>query len=243
VNDDLEQVEAEGYAVFCELLGGEPTRVRGGLCLNAPAPIPELNRVAAVQEDLDLDAVAEVYDGRPHAVSVPPWVTGLDSQLAERGYVRGYAWMKFERSPVSAPAFETTLRIEEARDAEVFGKTAAEGFGAPPAIGPGFDVLGRPGWHCFMAWDGGEPAGAATLFVLGDVAWFGGAATRPAFRGRGAQSALLATRIERAREVGVRRIAVETGERIEGRPDQSYRNILRAGFRETYLRPNWRAPE
>jgi GNAT superfamily N-acetyltransferase len=240
VNDELEQVEAEGYAVFCGLLGGAAIRVRGGLCLNAPVPIPELNRAADVHDDLDLDAVADVYGDRSYLVSVPPWVTGLDPRLEERGYQRGYAWMKFERGPEPAPAFQTSLRIEEARDAEVFGRTFAEGFGAPPGVTPGFDVLGRPDWHCFLAWDGDEAAGAASLFAPGDVAWFGGAATRPAFRGRGAQTALLAARIERARELGVRRMAVETGERVEGRPHQSYRNILRAGFREAYVRPNWR---
>ena len=32
---------------------------------------------------------------------------------------------------------------------------------------------------------------------------------------------------------------VETGERVPERPSASYRNILRAGFEEAYLRPNW----
>ena len=49
-------------------------------------------------------------------------------------------------------------------------------------------------------------------------------------------------RIEKARELRLRRLTVETGERIEGRPSTSYRNILRAGFAETYLRANWRSP-
>ena len=37
-------------------------------------------------------------------------------------------------------------------------------------------------------------------------------------------------------------MTTETGEHVEGKPDQSYRNILRAGFREAYLRPNWLSP-
>jgi hypothetical protein len=35
-------------------------------------------------------------------------------------------------------------------------------------------------------------------------------------------------------------MTVETGERTEGRPSGSYRNIRRAGFVEARLRPNWR---
>jgi hypothetical protein len=35
---------------------------------------------------------------------------------------------------------------------------------------------------------------------------------------------------------------VETGERVPDRPSASYRNILKAGFEEAYLRPNWQRP-
>src|SRR5260370_725507 len=36
-------------------------------------------------------------------------------------------------------------------------------------------------------------------------------------------------------------VGMETGEVEEGRLSSSYRNILRAGFREAYVRPNYRA--
>jgi GNAT superfamily N-acetyltransferase len=150
--------------------------------------------------------------------------------------------MKFERGAEPPPHRPTTLRITDAADPKLFGAIAAEGFDTPPEAAAAFDVLDRPGWHCFLAWDGEEPAAAASLYVDGDLAWLAGASTRPAFRGRGAQSALLAARIDKARDLGVTRMMTETGERLEGRPDQSYRNILRAGFREAYRRPNWRSP-
>jgi hypothetical protein len=54
---------------------------------------------------------------------------------------------------------------------------------------------------------------------------------------------LLAARIDAARAAGAVSLATETGERVPGAPDQSYRNILRAGFREAYLRANWHSPE
>jgi GNAT superfamily N-acetyltransferase len=239
---ELERVEAEGYAVFCELAGGTVTRLDGGVCLDTPFPALELNRVTGVSDELDLDAVADAYAGKAHLVSTPPWLDGLAGRLEARGYTPSYAWMKFERGLEPAAPVETALRIEDADDPALFGATLAEGFGAPADAGPAFALARRAGWHCFLAWDGDEPAAAASLFVNGGVAWLGGAATRPAFRGRGAQPALIAARIERAREAGARRLCVETGERVPARPDQSYRNILRAGFREAYLRPNWRSP-
>jgi hypothetical protein len=56
---------------------------------------------------------------------------------------------------------------------------------------------------------------------------------------RGCQTALLRRRIRDAAAAGCETLLVETGERTGDRPSASYRNILRAGFREAYVRPNW----
>src|SRR5579859_489184 len=92
------------------------------------------------------------------------------------------------------------------------------------------------GWHCFVAYDGEQPAAAGALYVVGKLAWLGIAATVPGFRRRGAQTALLAARIRRASELGCTLLVTETGEAVDGRPAGSYRNILRAGFEPRYLR-------
>ena len=77
------------------------------------------------------------------------------------------------------------------------------------------------------------------MLIDGDVAEFGIAATLEPARGRGAQLALLHRRIADAGAAGCETLFVETGERVPNRPSASYRNILRAGFEEAYLRPNW----
>ena len=79
----------------------------------------------------------------------------------------------------------------------------------------------RQGWHCFVAYDGDEAAGAAALFAQGGVGWLGAAGTREEHRGKGAQTALLAARIRRAHELGLDAVATETGERSPGRPNAS----------------------
>jgi hypothetical protein len=38
-------------------------------------------------------------------------------------------------------------------------------------------------------------------------------------------------------------LVIETGVQVPDKPSSSYRNILRAGFREVYVRDNWVAPE
>jgi len=80
------------------------------------------------------------------------------------------------------------------------------------------------------------------LYTNGGTGWLGFAATLPAYRRRGAQTALLAARIRRAAELDCRTLFTETGEAVEGRPSNSYRNLLRAGFEPLYVRPNYRSP-
>ena len=103
--------------------------------------------------------------------------------------------------PTEPPA--TELRVEETQDADAFALTLVEGYGMPAeAQGLFPPLVGLPGWRCFLAWSGDEPAGCGALYVEGRLAWLGMAATRPSHRRRGAQIALLLARIEAARALG-----------------------------------------
>jgi GNAT superfamily N-acetyltransferase len=129
--------------------------------------------------------------------------------------------------------------VASADDTATFGAIVTEGFGLPPAFVEWLQALpGRDGWHCLLVRVDGEPAAAGVLFTRGDVGWLGLGATRPELRGRGGQGALLRRRAEIAQEHGVSVLFTETGECVPDRPSGSYRNILRAGFAEEYLRPN-----
>ena len=78
------------------------------------------------------------------------------------------------------------------------------------------------------------------MLIEGGIAELGIGATLESARLRGCQLALLHRRIVDAAEGGCETLFVETGERVEDRPAGSYRNILRAGFEEAYLCPNWK---
>ncbi|HUG99452.1 MAG TPA: hypothetical protein VMQ83_09790 [Gammaproteobacteria bacterium] len=43
-------------------------------------------------------------------------------------------------------------------------------------------------------------------------------------------------------ELGCRKLLTCTGEAVPGDPQHSYRNILKAGFRESYVRDNYALP-
>jgi GNAT superfamily N-acetyltransferase len=250
----LELAEAAAFAEMWDALG-LPSRVAGATCLSFP-PDPAntmLNRVvglglAGPVADADLDAIDAFFCAAgttQYSISVARDAEPeLQDKLGGRRFAEGYAWMRFRRGTGPAPPVETELRIEPTRDGDTFGRIVAAGFELPPeAAGSFAPLVGRPGWSMFLALDGDEPAAAAALFVRDGVGWFGAAATLPEHRRKGAQNALLAARIERARELGLEELTVETGERVPDRPSNSYRNILRAGFEELYLRPNFVSPE
>lgn len=235
--NELDLAEAHAMRDAVLFVGGRVATVGGAICLAQPrTPIMELNRAIPVGPVVDVAAIASWYEGGEHAICIPPGYLGLEEQLTARGYAHVGAWMKFRRAVEPPAPFATDLRVEETGDREAFALVTGEGMGVPAEAARALSsIVGAAGWHCFLAWDGDEPAGGGALYVDGEVAWLGIGATRPAHRGRGAQSAILAARVELARQLGVKRLATETGEQV----GPSYRNILRAGFAEAYARPNW----
>ena len=98
-------------------------------------------------------------------------------------------------------------------------------------------------WHCYLALDRNEPVAGAAMYVSGRAGWFGLTAALPEHRGKGAQRSLMAARIRDAAALGCDVVVTETGEQVEGKPNFSYRNILRAGFTFEYVRPNYVSPQ
>ncbi len=192
--------------------------------------------------EAELDAIVTFLDGTRFYLSIAPDARPpeLPEWLEARGLVPGYAWTKFARPAADPPEARTELRVERVETGETFAGVAARGFGMPDIFADWLEPLpGREGWHCFVAFDGAEPAGAGALFVTGKTGWLGIAATLPEHRGKGAQSAIIAKRIEAAAALGCEVVVTETGEPVDGQPGPSYRNLLRAGLEPLYVRPNY----
>ena len=220
------------------------TRVAGAVCFAAPGiPDIQLNRVAGLglerdPSDEELDEIEAFFHGHGNRFAISLTPGALHDRLLARGYTTGYAWMKFRRAPSPAPGIATELTVEETTDADAFGSVIGEAFGLPTGGSFFGGAVGKPGWTFFLARDRNDVAGGAALFLEGGVGWLGIGGTRPEFRGKGAQNALIAARIEHGRALGAHTFTTETGEGVAGRPGGSYRNILRGGFAEAYLRPN-----
>lgn len=204
-------------------------------------------RQAATEDALDAALLSMDALGASYAVAAltDEGPATLAQWLLARGFRPGYAWMKFRRECVPAPAVRTDLdvRVAGPESAADFGRVVREGFGLQPELAVWTaELVGRPGWCCVMAFDGPTPVAAGAVFVRGEYAWLGLGATLASHRRRGAQNALLARRLQEAAARGARIAATETGERLPGKPDNSYRNILRSGFVEAYLRQNYMSP-
>jgi GNAT superfamily N-acetyltransferase len=246
---------------FRSLIGGwnegRVTVIGGALCTTVPAAPGSalLNRVVGLglaesaSEDV-LDEIDQFFadEGVTYGITMTPDVEPpeLTTWLDTRGFSRGYAWAKFRRGIGPAAAPETGLTVEPigADRGDVFADVFQRAYGTPELLRPRLEQIpAETGWYCFVAFANGVPAATAAVFVTGDVGWLGMAGTLPEFRRRGAQTALLAARIDAAREVGCGVVVTETGEPVEARPSNSYRNIVRAGFEPLYVRQNYLSSE
>lgn len=224
----------------------------GAIVLRVPqAPrSPMLNRIVglgverpATEADVD-EALDAMGRGVTFYVAVAPSSrpARLTDWLRDRGLAPGWGWMSFGRSTQDPVSVHTTLRIAEVADAHAraaFARVVRVSYDLPEAAEPWLATVPERGWRCWIALDGDEAVGAAGLFAAEGTAYLGLAGTLPAHRGRGAQNALLAARVRAAAEHGCALVVTETGERHDDRPSGSYRNILRAGFRELGVTANW----
>ena len=236
------QPQAEVEGALCTSFGSMPRSALFnralGLGLARPATEAGVEEIVTFFGERGLDyGITLTPDARP---------SELPERLEARGLRRGYAWTKFARGPEPPPPVESDLRIEElgADRAGVFADVFLRAYGTPELTRALLErIPGSEGWRCFVAFDGRTPAATGTLFVTGTIGWIGAAGTLPEFRRRGAQGALLATRIEAGLDAGCKTLVTETGEPVDGRPGSSYRNLVRAGFEPVYVRQNYLSSE
>ena len=222
-----------------------------GVATYARADSP-LNKVIGVGLDgaLDPARLAEVehaYRARAEAVRVE--ISTLAQPAAfEQLAARGYRLLGFEnvlgRSLTSElPTPSTDIAVGPARTVDDYRQTVIDGFTQPDATGVVLDQLTHrvvadaiddsladPG-ALYVASSQGRLAGAGSMRIHDEVAVFTGAATLPAYRRRGVQSALIARRLLDARDRGARLAIITTAPGT-----QSTANVMKHGFALLYAR-------
>jgi len=156
-------------------------------------------------------------------------------------------WVKLYRGVEDPPDTETELEIREVQDKDEvdrFGEIITLSFDWPAEMRQWFEnLVGRKCWKTYLAFDGDKAVAAASMYVKDDCGWLSFASTLPDYRGKGAQTALIARRIRDAAELGCKVITVETAEDSEEKRSQSLQNIQKMGFEVAFVRPNflWKA--
>jgi GNAT superfamily N-acetyltransferase len=227
-----------------EARSGQPIGVRhyddavALLCRQVPSP--HFNAVVGLlggQETL----VAEIDDWyrenqiRPRFVIAPGDLTAnMGRMLAQRGFAAtDTETMLYGEAPAPAiPAsghdiveVDSPALMEEFLNALLTGWSIAPEHHEPSKANMR-GWLDVPDWHLYLARIDGEPAAAAKLFIKDGVGFFPDAATRPEFRGRGLQTALLRHRAAVAAQAGA---ALIYSQAAFGSTSQ--RNMERIGMR------------
>ncbi len=251
--DDLERIELSAVLDFFLAAPADVTYAfdlavldlddAGAFSIGAHPKMLLFKRVLGLEEDAPLPEIERWFAGRgcTFAVSLRAGAE-LEGVLDDRGYRRANALMKFRRGVEPLPVRWSSLRIEQIGEerASDYGSVVAAVFGLASPMDRWFAALcTRAGWACFGAFDAARLIGTGAAHFAGTLGWLGAAGTLEDARGRGAQSALLATRIRAVGGAGARLLATETIDRADGMPGSSFRNVLRAGFEEAYVQQWW----
>jgi GNAT superfamily N-acetyltransferase len=240
-------VGVPGGAASIEVGGGRAVCGQPGSPLNKVLGLG----LGVTVTDADLDVLEQFYDERecPIQIELCPLVsTDLVAKLHERDYVlKGFENELGCVLPAIAASGNGLVVdvLTGDRDQEAFLRASVEGFAVPdwnsePQDGPAPDVLetlGRvmrqfihPDIVRYLVRIDGEPAGAAASVITNGVLGIFGTGTRPVYRRRGVQSALVAKALDDAR--GRADLAIATTE-----PGSiSQRTFERFGFQVLYTR-------
>ena len=255
----LERAEAAANARFVEARATvDPARaacwqdVRGTWAMfdGVGSPLTQ-TFCLGMTEDADaatLDALETFFRARGAAVEheVSPIALGDPlTLLPGRGYVPiELTSVMFrpaaEREGDTLDAPDVAVRTITADEGQAWADASADGWSEFPEIVPFVREIGTvycvtEGARCFAVEVDGVIAAAGALAVHAGVAVLAGASTRPAYRRRGAQLALLGARLRQARADGCD-LAM-----MCARPGSaSHRNAERHGFRVAYTRIKWR---
>jgi GNAT superfamily N-acetyltransferase len=159
-----------------------------------------------------------------------------EAELTAAGYVRHREEIFWTRSlaglSAESPADGIVLERAEPADQERYATLCNRAFGDEPGAAAGRQVssaIDRPGWlHHFAVIDG-EPAATSSLYLTDQVAVLLTSGTLPAYRGRGAQSALIHQRLSEARQAGCHTAVCCTVV-----DNASPRNMERHGFEQAF---------
>jgi N-acetylglutamate synthase-like GNAT family acetyltransferase len=238
--------------------GGGPIilPISGGVSVFA-GPRSPMNKVIGLGFDteLDLDALREVEDRwcereEPVRIELATLTDpAIGGALSDRGYrLRGFENVlarRLDDLPAPAAFSDISIDLVGADDVTAWFEVAVDSFANMDGTGSVADdplsreelarsledLLGGMAYNRYLARIDGRAVGEAALHVDDRLALLAGSGTRPAYRGRGVQKALVQRRLHDARDAGCDFAVVVTAPGT-----RSQDNVMRRGFELLYSR-------
>ncbi len=210
-----------------------------GAGIGSPLDEASLDEAVALFEN----AGCRNYMAQIVPAAAPP---ALPAWLETRGLTRIRGWAKTWRNDAPPAPLPDAPPVEAigVESADAFAGVVLDAFRMPPEIAPFIrGPIGMPGWRHYLIREGQHAVSAAALYVEGEVGWLGLGSTLESHRGKGGQQALFARRIADGIALGCKWFVTETAEELPEKPNPSFRNMLRAGFRLAYIRANYAREE
>ncbi|MGD0719716.1 MAG: GNAT family N-acetyltransferase [Roseiarcus sp.] len=241
----LERLEGNPLGIEIRIIDGAAVAL-----IARDLPSPFFNSVLGLRADHEalIPSLAAWYraseaNGR-FVVEPAAFTPALGRALAKAGHAPvGFHAILIGAPGASAPNSPCVAieRVATADAMEAYLDAYVAGWSIPDAQRDGFKAnvrpwLAEPGWALYLARVDGRPAAAATLYHRDGGAYCADAATVPAYRRRGLQTALLARRIADAGAAGAAFVC-SGADYLSG----SHRNMERAGLRLLSLRTVWAA--
>jgi hypothetical protein len=221
---------AGGYAVYTG--SDSPLSRAVGLGMDGPVGAEEMEKV----EDFfhSRGSLARVELCPLADPSLVGWLNHQGYRLAEFKNVWVRPLEEGETFPIPAPG--TNVKVADPQEAERWIRTVSQGFVGRDDLALEDMEIATPSFYmstatCFLAWVDGKPAGGGAMATFEGLASFFSASTRPAFRERGVQTALLYARLTASAAAGCDLVMVHTAPGVA-----SQRNVERMGFRLAYTK-------
>ncbi len=198
----------------------------------------------------DIDSIIHFYKAvgtKRFFVQLSPLAQqkNLSVLLEEKGFRHYNNWVKLLRTSKPLLARSNSqlevVHIDTAAQANVYGQIICTSFGwKEDQLAHWLAAsVGKPGYRHYLVMSGDKAIAAGALHIMNHYASMAFAGTLPAYRGLGAQSLLLETRISEAMALECDYFISETAEEKPDKPVSSFRNMRRYGFDIAYLRQNW----
>ena len=230
-------------------LGVEAARIGGGVVTSMRNDVTNFWSKAlgfGITEPITTDLIGDVIDFyRAHGdsragIQIAPSMlpAGWDDIVAEHGLRPGGGIIKHVGAVEALQLGSSDLRVAQvgAADADQWARVMMTAFGMPlPGLAEMTAAIAtNPAFSGFAAWDDQRIVATGSLLTMGNAGSLHAGATLIEDRGRGAQSALIAARVQAAAAAGCQWVVAETAE-----DGPSMKNLRRAGFQPLYFRSGW----